>query len=530
MKRSKFQRIAALALCLLLAAGTSACAPKSSDPASAPAQSEGSSPSAGSTAGSTAAGEDLPPLEITAVLTMYETPPDVEGEYWKDMEAKYNIDYKPEWVPVNSYVDRLSLLVSTNDLPDVIRVEQVTAPWTVKATEAGMFKDFTDDLKPEDYPNLCALNPAAWTNSKYKGRNYLLPNSRGQYNNCYFIREDLLEKYNLPRPTTIDELTNYLEAIAQEPGMVPIPSNMDAPIELVQAAFGPGSILPVFTEDGTGIVPFRLTESYAQSVGYMAELYSKGLVSQEFALLNGDQTEDLMLAGKGGIYSKNAWHSYRINEEIKKVNPEGSFVPIFGLDGPGGTSVFYDMGYAGGLSINSNMDEEKYRRWMEFMDQTCAPENYNYFYYGMEGVHYNIVDDFPVLTDEGKKVVNNSFYIPFTLATATYTKVNSPLAPAEYNLAMQETVKEVDELAAKIDGAPFLIFNIIASQAYADHWAITQEEFNAFRADVITGNKTVDDFRAYQKSLLELPEMATAMVEYKTSYDEFGLADWNVNS
>ena len=235
---------------------------------------------------------------------MYETPPDTEGEYWRDMEERYNIDYQPEWVPVTSYVDRLSLLVSTNDLPDVIRVEQVTAPWTVKAAEAGMFKDLTDYLKPEDYPNLCALNPAAWTNSKYKGRNYLFPNSRGQYNNCYFLRGDLLEKYGLSRPETVDELTAYFEAIAQEPGMVPVPSNLDSPIELVQAAFGPGNILPVYTDDGTGIVPFQLTESYAQAVEYMAQLYSKGLVSQEFALLNGDQTEDLMLSGKGGIYSK----------------------------------------------------------------------------------------------------------------------------------------------------------------------------------------------------------------------------------
>lgn len=528
MKRSKLQRLAALALCLILAAGASACTPSDSTPASTPPSSGNSVTSTDAASGDSETGEELPPLEITAVLTMYETPPDVDGEYWKDMEKKYNISYKPEWVPVNSYVDRLSLLVSTNDLPDIIRVEQVTAPWTVKATEAGMFKDFTDDLKPEDYPNLCALNPAAWTNSKYKGRNYLLPNSRGQYNNCYFLREDLLEKYNIPRPTTIDELTTYFETIAQEPGMVPVPSNVDAPIELVQSAFGPGNIIPVFNEDGSGIVPFRLTESYAQSVEYMAQLYSKGLISQEFALLNGDQTEDLMLSGKGGIMSKNAWHSYRMNEEIKKVNPEGSLAPIFGLEGPGGTSVFYDMGYSGGLSINNNMDEEKYRRWMEFMDKTCDPENYNYFYYGIEGVHYNIVDEFPVLTDEGKKVVNNSFYIPFTLATATYTKVNSPLAPAEYNLAMQETVKEVDTLATKIDGAPFLIFNIIASKAYADHWAIAKEEFEAFRADVITGNKTVDEFRAYQKSLLELPEIVTAMEEYKTSYDEFGLANWNV--
>ena len=530
-KRSKRQRMGAWLLALALAASLGACSQSGKD-----SSSNGSSPASSSQEASqpSSSGEEeeaggQEPLEITAVLTMYETPVDLNSEYWQDMQEKCNVIYTPEWVPVTSYNDRLSLLVSTNDLPDIIRVENLSTPWVVKALEAGMFYDFTDSLGSASLPNLSALNPAAWTNSKYKGRNYLIPNSRGQYNNCYFLRQDLLDKYGLPLPTTIDELTAYLEAIAQEDGMVPVPSNVDSPIELVQSAFGPGNIPPVYTEDGSGIVPFRLTESYAQSVEYMAQLYSKGLLSKEFALLNGDQTEDLMVSGKGGIYSKNAWHSYRINDEIKKVDPQGSFEPIFGLKGPGGTSVFYDMGYSGGLSIHSAVGDEKAQRILEFMDYTSAPENYNYFYYGIEGSHFEIVDGFPSLTEEGKKVVNNSFYIPFTLASATYTKVNSPLAPAEYNLEMQNKVGRVDELAQEIDGAPFLIFNIINSQTWADFWAVNQVEFESFRADVITGSKTIDDFRAYQRQLMETEEIKTAMAEYKASYDEFGFDSWKAS-
>ncbi len=534
MKRSKLQRIAALLLALALVAGLGACSQKDnssggSSSANTPSSSEESSEPSSSTVEEKTSGDDQEPLEITAVLTMFETPVDVNSEYWQDMQERCKVIYTPEWVPVTSYNDRLSLLVSTNDLPDIIRVENLSTPWVVKALEAGMFYDFTDSLGSDGLPNLSALNPAAWTNSKYKGRNYLIPNSRGQYNNCYFLRQDLLDKYDLPLPSTIEELTAYFEAIAQEDGMVPVPSNVDSPIELVQSAFGPGNILPVYTEDGSGIVPFRLTDSYAKSVEYMAELYGKGLLSKEFALLNGDQTEDLMVSGKGGIYSKNAWHSYRINEEIKKVNPEGSFEPIFGLEGPGGTSVFYDMGYSGGLSINSSVGDEKARRILEFMDYTSDPDNYNYFYYGIEGTHFEIVDGFPSLTEEGKKVVNNSFYIPFTLASATYTKVNSPLAPAEYNLEMQKKVGKVDELAKEINGAPFLIFNIINSQTWADFWAVNQVEFESFRADVITGAKTIEDFRAYQQQLLEMEEIKTAMTEYKTSYDEFGFDSWEAS-
>jgi putative aldouronate transport system substrate-binding protein len=524
MKRNKLQRLVSLALCLLLTAAFSACGTSDTTSSSSGTSSVSSTSSNESTASTGETNSEEAPLEISAVLTMYETPVDTESDFWTDMESRCNVDYNPEWVPVTSYNDRLSLLVSTNDLPDIIRVENLSTPWTVKAMEAGMFYDFTDSI--ENYSNLAALSSSAWTNSKYKGRNYLIPNSRGQYNNCYFLRQDLLDKYGLPLPSTVDELTDYLEAIAQEDGMVPIPSNVDSPIELVQAAFGPGNIIPVYTEDNTGIVPFRLTESYALAVEWLQQLYSKGLVSKEFALLNSDQTEDLMLSGKGGIYSKNAWHSWRINEEVKKVNPDASFEPIFGLEGPGGTSVFYDMGYSGGLCINSAVGEEKAQRILSFMDYTCAPENYNYFYYGLEDVYWTMVDGYPSLTEEGQKVVNNSFYIPFTLATATYTKVDSPLATAEYNRMMEEKVGKVDELATKIDGAPFLIFNIINSQTFADWWAVNQTEFEAFRADVITGAKTIDQFREYQQQLMATEEIQTAMVEYKESYDEFGFDTW----
>lgn len=208
MKRSKLQRIAALLLALALVAGLGACSQKDnssggSSSANTPSSSEESSEPSSSAVEEKTSGDDQEPLEITAVLTMFETPVDVNSEYWQDMQERCKVIYTPEWVPVTSYNDRLSLLVSTNDLPDIIRVENLSTPWVVKALEAGMFYDFTDSLGSDGLPNLSALNPAAWTNSKYKGRNYLIPNSRGQYNNCYFLRQDLLDKYDLPLPSFV---------------------------------------------------------------------------------------------------------------------------------------------------------------------------------------------------------------------------------------------------------------------------------------------------------------------------------------
>ena len=64
--QDKKRRGAALALAMLLALGAAACTPGNGEESSAPesVKTEASD------------GEKLPPLEITAVLTMYETPPD----------------------------------------------------------------------------------------------------------------------------------------------------------------------------------------------------------------------------------------------------------------------------------------------------------------------------------------------------------------------------------------------------------------------------------------------------------------------
>ena len=482
-------------------------------------QPSGSASSAGS-------GEKAPPLEIHAMLIMYQQPPNPEGAFWKDMEAKYNIKYTADWVQDSTYSDKLALVLSTNDLPDIVQIANTTEPGVVKGVEAGQFKELTPYLDFKKYPNLGKISSSAWTNSKYKGKNYVFPRSRGQYNDSIMLRGDILKKNNMEAPQTIDEFTAYLEAAKKEKGMIPIPTAIHKNIFRFQPCFGDGNVVPVFTKDGTGIVPQHLVESYALAVEYLRGLYSKGLISNEFAMFDDSQTENAFISGKGGIYFKNVWHRYRLNDELKKSVPDGEATPIFSLKGDGGISLMYDKGFFGGIMVNAKMEEDRFLRLMDFFEQTSDPDNYFYFTYGLEGKYYNLVDGFPQLTEEGKKDVNNSFYCPYVLATDTYNKVDSPLAPPEYNKETREMVKVVDKMANEMGHSPFMFFDIISSKAYSDFWALRQDEFNSHVVAAITGAESMEDFRAYQQQLLGLPEVQQAMKEFKTSWDEFGLADW----
>jgi hypothetical protein len=163
---------------------------------------------------------------------------------------------------------------------------------------------------------------------------------------------------------------------------------------------------------------------------------------------------------------------------------------------------------------------------MDFYEQTSAPENYNYFTFGLEGRYWNMVDGFPQLTEEGKKDVTGSFYSPYVLATDLYNKVDSPLAPPEYNRESREMCNLIDEAVDKFGKAPFQFFEIIESRSWSQVWAMEQNDFNSLVVEVISGKKTVDELRAYQQQLLKRSEVQTAMKEFKQSWDEFGLSDW----
>ncbi|GHV63773.1 hypothetical protein AGMMS49587_14760 [Spirochaetia bacterium] len=443
------------------------------------------------------------------------------------METRYNVKYNVNWVQDSSYLENLSRLQSTNSFPDVIQFNDTGDPTFTRAVEAGQIWDLTPYLKigSGTYPNLDKLIPNAWMNSKYQGKNYVIPTSRGQYDSGIMVRGDVLKKYGLSLPKSIADFEAYFDACVKE-NIIPVPIWIQKNVGNFQPAFGPGSMIPVYNADKTGVLPQQLTESYALTVEWFASLYKKGYLPQEFALIDSAQTENFLVTGKGGSYFKNGWHRYRLNDEIHKVLPTAEIVPVFYYSGPGGTRVWYDKGFYGGIAINKKVPEAKMLKIIEFFNATAAPESVNYFQYGIPGIHHNVVDGFPKFTDQGAREINNSTYIPFILATTTYIKIDSPLAPPAYNLETREMVKVIDAEAAKLGVAPFNIFEIIGSKSFSAFWALNQDEFQSNVVDVITGKKTVAQFRTYQQQLLARPEVQAAAREYKESYDSFGLVNW----
>ena len=228
-------------------------------------------------------------LVITGMANLYNLAPEKDSEFWKMMEEKFNVDYTVDWVPGDTYAQKMELVLSSGELPDLMQIQNTTVPSFQKAVEAGAFYDLTDLLGDfSEYPNLKNnTNLDAWTLSKIKGRNYVVPRTRGNLDSAVMIRKDWLDKQGLEVPATMEEFADVIVKVAQgDPdgngvndtiGLIPGVETIDG---YYPAAFGTRDIEK--DADG-GIIYERLTDRYGDYVEYMRNLYGEGAVAKEFA-------------------------------------------------------------------------------------------------------------------------------------------------------------------------------------------------------------------------------------------------------
>lgn len=497
--------------------------PQSAAPAAGTAASETETEKTGNESSTEPAQEEV--LKITGMANLFNLAPEKNSDFWKAMEEKFHVDYTVDWVPTDTYKQKLELVMSSGELPDVMQIQDTSLPSFQKAVEAGAFYDITELLGDfSEYPNLKNnTNLNAWTLSKIKGRNYIVPRTRGNLDSGLMIRKDWLDKLGLEVPKTMEEFAAVIETVtAGDPdgngvndtiGLVPGIDDIDG---FWPAAFGTREI--VRDEDG-GIIYERLTDSYANYVDYMRGLYAKGAVAKEFALIKGQQQEELFTTGKSATYVKNAWHLYRLNEECKKTDPNAEVVLIPYLEGPDGYAHIYDLGYFGGMAISAKCSEEKVKRILKFFNDTCAEENYNFVNYGIEGVHWEMKDGVPSLTEKGKQEVTNSFNAPFIFAANEFAKVDSPLADKAFNDANRENMKQLYTMGGT--GGKIDKFKVLQSDTWSQVWGEYSSEFASMETKAISGAISMDEFRAYQKKLRDDERFKTAFQEFSQSHKEF---------
>ncbi|MGI2295999.1 extracellular solute-binding protein [Paenibacillus sp. GXUN7292] len=316
----------------------------------------------------------------------------------KEINKKMNIEFKVQWVPSDTYPQKLNVMAASNEFPDVFFIQEAEFN---KWRDKGIFMDVKPEL--DKYPNLSVfpedgmaiMNPK----DKYYGFPYYVTDTR----DTLAIRQDWLDKLKLNTPTTVEEFYEVAKAFAtQDPDdngiadtsgfSFSVVNNKFSQIEPLMGAFGLAN--EWYEEDGQ-LIPMQVqAEELKAFAEYMNKAYREGVLDKDFMSNKLKDSVAKLEAGKTGIAMvvTNEFFNNTL-PTLKKLTPDAELVQLFPPKGPTGIQATQTLLMTNKIVINNKLDAAKKQRILELLDYLVSDEGYDLIKHGLEGVHYKKEND-----------------------------------------------------------------------------------------------------------------------------------------
>ncbi|MEU4242486.1 extracellular solute-binding protein [Actinoplanes sp. NPDC026619] len=304
-----------------------------------------------------------------------------------ELTKRTNISFEPTTVPGSDYNQKVSVVVSAGNAPQIIPKTYHPAEEAFIAGGAilpvsdyvHLMPHFTEKVQRWNLQgNLDAI-------SQQDGKYYLLPGLHEAVWQDYSLgmRADILEKHSLAVPTTWDEVTTTLRALKQAyPDRYPFSDRWSTQtpgpgannlLGLLAASYGTyaGWTYQNAYWDGTA-GKFVLTgamEQYRQVVQYLATLVSEKLMDPESFTQTDDAARQKFASSKSFVISVNA--QTLVNEARKDIDkvPGGKVVKIPLPTGPMGATLSGDSRLENGIMLGKKALESKnFVAMLQFID------------------------------------------------------------------------------------------------------------------------------------------------------------------
>ena len=361
--------------------------------------------------------------KVSVAILTYSPPVPERGQnkYWQELERRLGLTYDATLIPPDAYREKTAVLIAGGSLPDLTFVEQLNAPDLLRAVDQGAFLDLTAALSGDrlkEYPNLAKIPDYAWKNVKIKGKIYGVPSPRFIPDRALLYRDDWAQKVGPAQPKNADEFRQLLQNM----------THGDPDGNGRADTFGIGSWgtfvldLPFFQNmfrtpnewrlnpDGT-LTNTVETEEFKAAVAYVKQLWEAGLFHPDSLSQTVQQTKDGFSGGKFGAYL-DGWTALATQRDtlrnLDRQKTASILVPP-GHDGGKGVTD-NSQGFFGFAAIPAKLgrEEARVKELLRVCDYCCAPfgsEESVFLRYGLPGVHHEIRDGIPVLTDAGKSEI-----------------------------------------------------------------------------------------------------------------------------
>ncbi len=327
-----------------------------------------------------------------------------DNETLSFLEGMFNADFEFMLVSrgANDYQNKLNLLIASDDLPDLVQVNDYSILTTM--VEMGLLLPL-DELVEKYGQEMKAIRPQeCWDPFIFDGKLYSLPNQYRTDGIIPVIREDWLKKLGLPIPTTIEEYEEAIRAFTErdpDGNGKKDTYGISGPNAPITSTFLPAYLYCGVLPDQWILKDGQLTFGSIQpemleALKLINKWFRAGYIDPQFPLYNREKFEEVLGQGKFGSYGSTEVQrldpAFDIGlAALAKSEPGSHFIayePIVSKDGVKRlwTNDFRSIGYTMAISAKC----ENPVRLIKLLNYAASEEGYLRIRYGVKDVNYTV--------------------------------------------------------------------------------------------------------------------------------------------
>lgn len=384
-------------------------------------------------------GTKLSPEPITYEIMVYEhasQPWMQDAVVLQEIFEKTNVQLKINVVPQSDYTTKLNVLLSTNQMPDIVKT--VVGGYNDIKTYAssGIFlnlSDYMETYAPNYYalyqgdPNIQMYN---FEGSTYGFCLYSDPSNVAQ-GASLVLRYDLLEKNNLPMPKTMDELLETMTKLKEiYPESQPWTSRGSTGSILNRTAFILGSGYGMYFEPETNSWQYgQITDTFPSVLEYLNKAYEAKVLDIDYATMNNQLWQEKMNTGQSFMYFENPGFSLGMTANLKASDPDAllTLAPVPENSNTGSArSYLYNVPEDAFYLISADIEHPEIA--VALLDWCYSDEGAIVCGYGKEGETF-------YFDEEGKPQILPEFAAQFAKEDAPSYAVQSALGSGQLGFA-----------------------------------------------------------------------------------------------
>lgn len=395
-------------------------------------------------------------ITIMAPLMGAEAPTD-DNDFELMIEELTGHKIQMVWVPDSQYTDKFNVTMASNDIPNIV-VAKDKSPAIYDFVDAGAYWQLDDYIG--DYENL-NVDETSSLNASFNGDTYGVYRPRDLIRSTVLINHQWLENLSLDIPLTLEDFTSMCDAFTNDDPdgngendtyCLSIPKwdgglNTYSSFDMMEIWFGAPNAWG-YVEAENKWMPDFMTEEYFTGLKYFKELYEKGYINQDFAVLPTDDWPAEFINGKAGVIvdtQSQASSNCNAMKELDGVTDDtdcSEYVDITNsIITDGKQYILPTTGFSGQLMMpKDSNDEESLLNCLDFLNKLASDEGNRLINSGVEGVDYTLDENNnPVATAEFPNQDFVTSYSKIAVAPTGRTTPQDTMQEKRYELQDEAT-------------------------------------------------------------------------------------------